>query len=178
MRPHGPWKIKTTADIYADTFVQVHLDQVIRPDGLPGQHVVVQMKAGVCILPIDDDNNVYLTREFHYAIGRESLEGVSGGIEPDESPLDTAQRELAEELGLTAGQWIPATSVDPFTTIIRSPTQLYFARQLRPTASAPEGTELITRVKMSMADAVRLVESGVITHAPTCVLVLLAARIC
>lgn len=156
--------------------MQVHLDKVTRPDGHAGQHVVVQMKAGVCVLPIDDENQVYLTREFHYAIGRESLEGVSGGIEPNESPMVTAQRELAEELGLTAKEWIPAISVDPFTTIIRSPTQLYFARQLSPTTRSPEGTEQIVRVKMSLSEAVHLVESGVISHAPTCVLVLLAAR--
>ena len=84
MPQHGPWFIKDSNDVYSDPFIHVRLDQVIRPDGDDGQHVVVLMKPGVCVLAIDDKNNVYLTREFHYGIGRYSLEAVSGGIDPGE----------------------------------------------------------------------------------------------
>lgn len=175
MRIHGPWKILETREVYADRYVQVELDQVIRPDELPGQHVVVQMKPGVCVLPLDERGWVHLTSEFHYAIGRISLEGVSGGIEPGEDPLETAQRELQEELGLVAGQWRPLVKLDPYTTIIRSPVQLYLATELSPAPAAPEGTELIEIVEMPLQQAISMIHQGEITHAPTCVALLLAA---
>jgi ADP-ribose pyrophosphatase len=130
------------------------------------------MKPGVCVIPVDSDNYVYLTSEFHYGVGRYSIEGVSGGIEPGEDPDETARRELQEELGLEAASWAYLSSVDPFTTIVVSPTRLYLARELTFGAQNLEGTETIERVKMSLDEAVERVFSGEITHAPTCVALL------
>lgn len=174
MKSHGPWKIKETHDIYKDSFIHVWKDDVIRPDGLDGQHVVVTMKPGVCVLAIDSNFDLHLTDEFHYGIGRGSLEAVSGGIEPGECPDLTAKRELEEELGLRASQWELLTSVDPFTTIMVSPTKLYFASGLSKIDARPEGTELIRPKKIGLREAYQQVLSGQITHAPTCVLILLA----
>jgi ADP-ribose pyrophosphatase len=176
-RPHGPWQIVRTLPVYRDPWLEVDRDEVIRPDGDPGTHCVVRMKPGVCVLARDADGAVYLTEEFHYAIGRLSLEGVSGGIEPGEEPLATAQRELQEELGLAATSWQAMGVVDPFTSIIHSPTQLYLAEGLSFVADAPEGTERIRRVKLPWVNAVEMVIGGQITHAPTCVLLLLVDRL-
>jgi len=82
---------------------------------------------------------------------------------------------LAEELGLAAENWKHLTTVDPFTTIVVSPTALYVATGLSEVESAPEGTELIEKVKLPLSEAKQMVISGKITHAPTCVLLLLAA---
>ena len=174
MKSHGPWKIRDTNNVYVDPFVEVRLDQVIRPDGLAGQHVVVFMKPGVCVLAMDEHNRVHLTSEFHYGVGRVSLEAVSGGIEENEDPLETAQRELQEELGLVAAKWQYLNTVDPFTTIMVSPTRLYLARDLNPVESNMEGTEQIEKVVMPLKTAVEKVTSGEISHAPTCILLLRA----
>ena len=174
MIPHGPWTIKHSEDRYADLFIKVRLDAVIRPDGNDGQHVVVSMKPGVCVLAMDAEHNVFLTREFHYGIGQYSLEAVSGGIEPGEDPDLTARRELQEEIGLVANHWQYITTVDPFTTIVVSPTRLYIASQLTAAPRNPEGTELIETVKLTLDEAIEKVNCGEITHAPTCVVLLQA----
>ena len=177
MKKHGPWTIKETNEVYQDPYVKLTLDQVIRPDGDNGQHVVVEIKPGVCVIALDDEGQVHLTREFHYAIGRESVEGVSGGIEPGEDALKCAQRELQEEIGLQAKCWQYLMTVDPFTSIMLSPTRLYLATQLSPIAKSPEGTEVIQPVVMPLADAIHRVQTGAITHAPSCVALLLADRV-
>ena len=174
MKPYGPWKITSTQEVYRDPFVNLKVDQVIRPDGLPGQHVVVGIKPGVCVLALDDRGNVYLTKEFHYAIGRDSIEAVSGGIEPGEDPDVTANRELQEELGLKAERMEYLTTLDPFTSCMVSPTRLYLATGLSEVPDSPEGTEQIEKVVMPLSDAVQSVIGGEITHAPTCVLLLRA----
>ncbi len=176
IRDHGPWRIHSTHDVYNDPFIKVWRDEVTRPDGRPGQHVVVSMKPGVCVIPMDDEGQVYLTSEFHYAVGRVSLEGVSGGIEPGEEALLTAERELAEELGLVAQKFESLATVDPFTTIIASPTQLFLATSLSHVATKPEGTEQIDLVRLPLAAAIQKIQSGQITHAPTCVALLLIER--
>ena len=174
MNSHGPWKIKTSDNVYVDAFISVRLDQVIRPDGNDGQHVVVHLKPGVCVLAVDENDCCHLTKEFHYGIGRDSIEGVSGGIENGDDPLSTAKRELQEEIGLHADIWEEQGSVDPFTTVVVSPTRLYIARGLSETARAPEGTEVIEKIVLPMEAALAQVMSGEITHAPTCVLILKA----
>lgn len=168
---HGPWQIRKSAEVYSDPWIRVRRDEVIRPDGRPGTHCVVTQRPGVTAVALDDERNVYLTEEFHYAVGRVGLEGASGGIEPGEDALGCAQRELREELGIVAEEWTDLGAIDPFTTVIFSPTRLYMARRLTFVDAAPEGTELIRRVKMPLAEAARRVARE-ITHGPTCVALL------
>ncbi|NLS95015.1 MAG: NUDIX hydrolase [Planctomycetaceae bacterium] len=172
MKPHGPWKIINSKEVYRDPWIDVQRDEVIRPDGEEGTHCVVRMKPGVCVVALDDDGFVHLTEEFHYGIGRHSVEGVSGGIDPGETALETAQRELEEELGLKAERWTDLGCVDPFTTIVVSPTQLYLAEGLSEGVCRPEGTELIRLVKLSLGEAVSQVLDSRITHGPTATLLL------
>ncbi|GIW97770.1 MAG: hypothetical protein KatS3mg111_1103 [Pirellulaceae bacterium] len=172
MQQHGPWKILRSAVVYEDPWLQVTRDEVLRPDGDPGSYATVQLKSGVCVVARDVDGNLHLTREFHYAVGRYTIEGVSGGCEVGESPLQTARRELAEELGIEADRWIHLGTIDPFTASIRSTVDLFLAEELRTCPTAPEGTECIEPVVMAAHQALAAVRDGQITHSPTCVLIL------
>lgn len=138
---------------------------------------MVNLKPGVSVLAIDDDGTVCLTEEFHYGVGRVTLEVASGGTEPGEDDLETARRELKEELGITAREWIDLGICDPFTASVVSPTRLYLARGLTFGDQDPEGTEQIRCVRMPLAEAVEKVMSSEITHAPSCLAILKAARL-
>ena len=102
---------------------------MVRPDGSPGTFSVVHVKQGISVVAMDDAGIVYLTEEFRYAVGRMSLEVVSGGVEEGEEPLAAAQRELKEELGIEANEWIDLGRADPFTSMVLSPARLFLARQ-------------------------------------------------
>ncbi len=171
-RHHGPWRIKSSRIAYQDPWVKVRRDEVIRPDGLDGSYATIGIKPGVCVIAVDAQGQVHLTEEFHYAVGRTTIEGVSGGIEAGDTALETAHRELAEELGITAERMIFLGTSDPFTASVNSPTALFVASGLSLGASRPESTELIHPVVMSLAEAVQAVVAGAITHAPTCVVLL------
>ncbi len=171
-RPHGPWTITETQEVYRDPWVRLQRDEVVRPDGDPGSYAVAYLKPGVCVIAIDDEGAVHLTEEFHYGVGRVTLEGVSGGVEPGETPAETAHKELAEELGIQAERLVSLGSVDPFTANVVSPTALFLAEGLLRGEARPEGTEVIRRVSMPFADAVEAVMEGTITHAPSCVAIL------
>jgi len=129
------------------------------------------LKPGVCVLA-QDNGIVYLTEEFHYGVGRTTIEAVSGGIEEGEDALFTAKRELREELGIQASKWQDHGVCDPFTSSVVSPTRLFLAQGLDIGEQAPEGTELIRRIPMSFAEAFQMDMDGRITHGPTCVLIL------
>ncbi|MBI2665280.1 NUDIX hydrolase [Candidatus Woesearchaeota archaeon] len=170
-RKNGPWIIKHTIPKYKNAWIEVNEDQVIRPDGKRGIFGTVKMMQGVCVLPLDEEGFVYLTEEFRYTLERESIEAVSGGIETGEQPLDAAKRELKEELGITAKEWIPLGIVNPFTSVIKSPVNLFLVKGLTFTNSNPETTELIKTKKMKLEEAISLVLNSKITHSPTGVLI-------
>lgn len=172
MRQHGPWMIKNTNWVYQDPWVQVQRDEVVRPDGKPGTYAVVHIKPGVCVLAMDDEHNVYLTEEFHYAVGQTTIECVSGGRDGEEPALQAAKRELREELGIEADEWVDLGRLDPFTASVLSPTQLFLARRLRFLDADPEGTELIRMVKLTLEQAGNYVMESRISHAPSMTVIL------
>jgi ADP-ribose pyrophosphatase len=177
MQDHGPWKIVTRHEVYRSPWTQVFRDDVIRPDGRPGSHDVVFLREGVTAIAVDDAKQVHLTEEFHYAVGRVTLEGVSGGRDDGEPALDCARREMREELGIEAAEWSDLGLMDPITSVVASATRLYLARGLTFVAKAPEGTELIRHVTMPLEDAIERVMQGEITHAATCVALLKTGRL-
>jgi ADP-ribose pyrophosphatase len=171
-RQHGPWRIESSRVVYEDPWLSLRRDEVTRPDGLLGSYSVSSVKPGVCVIAIDDAGVVHLTEEFHYAVGRVTIEGVSGGIEADHTPIEMAHRELEEELGILATDLFSLGVIDPFTASVHSPTELFLARGLTFGIAKPEATELITHVSMPLDAAIEAVMNGSITHAPTCVILL------
>lgn len=177
-KAHGPWTILASHSRYANEFLAVQEDQVIGPDGAPTHYGVVVMRPGIAILPVDADGVVYLTRQFRYALGRESLEAIGGGLdEGEEDPLPAARREAREELGVTADEWHYLGQTDTDTSVLRGTVHLYVARELSFTEPDREGSETIRPVRMPLTEAVERVMDGAITHAPSCVVLLKAARL-
>jgi len=170
----GPWTVIDSKTVYRNPWIDVREDKVIRPDGKDGVFGVVKMKPGITILPVDDQKNVYLTQEYRYAIERETVEAVSGGIDEGENKELAAKRELKEELGITANEWIDLGVVDPFTNAIESPSYIFLAKGLNFSGSNPEGTERIKIVKTPFKQAIKWVMENKITHGATATLILKA----
>lgn len=171
---HGPWTIQETSCKYEDSFINVREDQVLRPDGQAGTYATVTMKPGVAILPIDSDGIVYLTQQFRYVLGKESIEVVSGAIEKQELPLESAKRELQEELGIQADEWTELGSFNLDTSIVNCPVHLFLAKNLTFIEPEQEVTETIEILKVPLTKAIQMVMESAITHSPSCVLILKA----
>jgi ADP-ribose pyrophosphatase len=71
----------------------------------PRTREIVESPDAVAIVAIDEDGYLNLVRQAREAVRRELLELPAGGIEPPETPLECAKRELREETGLTGGTW-------------------------------------------------------------------------
>lgn len=174
MKTNGPWKIKESEEKYKNPWMKVREDKVIRPDGKEGIWGIVEMLDGVCILPIDNDGYVYLISQFRYTLEKNSIEAAGGSLNEGEKILETAKRELKEEAGIMADEWIYLGTIYPFTTAIKSSATLYLARKLQFVESAPEGAEQIKVLKVKLGEALKMVMDNRIDHGPSCVLILKA----
>jgi len=173
----NPFKLLNSKEVYKNPWISVREDSVVRPDGNKGIFGVVTMIPGSTVLPITHDGYVYITKEYKYAIGSESIEIISGGIDEGETALDAAKRELREEAGLIANKWTELAAVDPFTTIIDSRNHIFIAEDLEETEKQPDGGEIIHVEKIPFEKALQMVMEGEITHAATCVTILKAAQL-
>lgn len=176
MKKNGNWTIKETKKIFANDYFKVYEDSVVQPDGKNGKYATIEFVPGVSVLPIDDEDFVYLTRQFRYVAGRETLETVAGGVE-NENPLKAAKRELKEELGITAKEFIKLGKIRLDNSIIKSETTQYIARQLTFGETEQDGAEELRIVKIKFDEAVEKVLNGEIIHAPSCVLILKAEKV-
>jgi len=174
MKKHGPWTIKESRKRLREKTFQVFEDEVIRPDGTDDTYATIKIKPGAEVLALDDEGFVYLVKEFRYAIGRETIEAVGGGMNEDEDAIEAARRELREELGIEAKEFIELGELYYSPSIINSPSTLFLARGLSFVEREEDSGEVIETVKMPFSEAVERALNGDLIHGTTCVLVLRA----
>lgn len=95
-------RVLSSQTIYTGKVVQLKLDQVIEPGGVSAQREVVYHPGSVVVLPCLADGGVALVRQYRYPTRRWLWELVAGGMEPGETPRESACRELYEETGYRA----------------------------------------------------------------------------
>ena len=113
MQQRGPWRVLETRQVYANPWMRVREDQVLRPNGTPGIYGVVEFVSAVGVVALTLNEQVYLVGQYRYPTDGYSWEIVTGYADPSEELVRSAQRELREERGSrpAPGQrWASATS--------------------------------------------------------------------
>ena len=117
--------------IFEGIIVRVTVDQARLPDGKLATREVVYHPGGVAILPLDEDNNVTLVRQYRYPIGQLLLELPAGKLDSKaEDRLQAAKRELEEETGLRAKEWVKLADMAAAAAYTDEIVSIYLARGL------------------------------------------------
>ena len=98
------WKTINSKVKYNNPWIKIHEDDVIRPDGNKGIYGYLEKPSGNFIIPLDNENNVYLINEYRYPIKKSVIQTPAGVIESDDI-IQQAKTELFEETGITAKKW-------------------------------------------------------------------------
>ena len=160
-----PEKKIATQQIYQGRLVNVRVDTVGKADGSKAIREVVEHCACIAVVPLDEQNNVLLVRQFRYPVGRFLLEIPAGGIDPGEEPSDSVCRELQEEIG-----YLPRKidRLGGFYAIPGYGTEYlycFLASDLVPARLVAEDTGDIELVRVSRDEIPRLITSGEICDA-------------
>jgi ADP-ribose pyrophosphatase len=162
----SPWLRHSRRIAYENAWIQVHHDEVTRPDGLPGIYGVIHFRnRAVGVVAIDDQDRVILVGQFRYPLGRYSWEIPEGGVPFDEDPLDGARRELREETGVEAASWQEIAALDLSNSISDEIGLLYLATDLTDGEAAPEGTEDRRLRRVPFGEVMAMVDRGEIPDA-------------
>jgi 8-oxo-dGTP pyrophosphatase MutT (NUDIX family) len=177
-----PWKVLDRKRLLERRWLAVSEERVELPNGtiIDEFHVLHSPHwAGVIAVtgqgsPGDD---IILVEQYRHGLGRASLELPAGVIDPDESPLAAAQRELKEETGYVAESWRPLIVVAPEPARASNRAHFFFASGARPDGEAePEASEVIALRRLPMRAVLAEIESGHIAHAAHVGALLLAAQ--
>lgn len=160
----NPWRTVASRAVYDNRWIAIREDQVIRPDGEPGIYGVVHFKnKAVGVLAVDEADRVHLVGQFRYVLDRYSWEIPEGGCDEGEDPRAAAERELAEETGLTAAHWELLGCSHLSNSITDEVAYYYLATGLTAGTARPEGTEQLQHRVVSFDEALRMVLAGEIT---------------
>ena len=161
------WKQLTSRVAYANQWIRVLEDDVVRPDGGEGIYGVVEVRnPAVWIVALTDADEVLMVTVQRYTVG-ESLEVPAGGSD-GQDPAVAAARELAEETGHAAADWQQIGFFNSLNGICRAPGYVFLARGLTPVASHSMHEEGITELRRVPWSQVRdLIASGAFTDAET-----------
>ena len=145
-------KVLSSKTVFQGRIFRVDVDRVREPSGVVVQRDVVHHPGSVLVLAVDDsaesEPSILLERQYRYTANDYLWELPSGSINPGETPLSGAKRELLEETGYRARNWSRALSFYPSPGFLDETMSVYLARGLTPGPSQPEVDEFITCVLM------------------------------
>lgn len=166
--PHrNPWTTLSTREVYANPWIRVREDQVLKPNGSPGIYGVVEYRnRAVGVVPIDSENHTWLVGQYRYTQNRYEWEIPEGGCPEGESLEDCARRELLEETGLVAGQLEPLLlDLQLSNSVSNETAHLFIAHDLTQGAAQPEDTEELAVRRLPLPEAIAMARQGHIRDA-------------
>jgi ADP-ribose pyrophosphatase len=147
----------------------VTTERVKEPGGIVVRRDIVRHGPSVVILAVDDapGPRVLLERQYRHAAGDFLWELPAGSVDPGESLLAAARRELLEETGHRAKQWSRALHFYPSPGFLDETMTIYLARGLKPGMAHPEEDEFIACFLMPLSQVLKMVRSGKIRDGKT-----------
>jgi ADP-ribose pyrophosphatase len=181
VRPHA-YELLATEEVYAGRVISLRRDTVAMPGGGDSVREVVRHPGAVGVVALDDEDRVVMLRQYRHPVGEHLWELPAGLRDVDgEPPLESARRELAEEVQLAAERWSLLVTSYSTPGFCDEMVVLYLAEGLSP-VDLPEGFTVeheeldMTVERVPLADAVQQVFDGTIRNALAVIGVLAAAQ--
>jgi ADP-ribose pyrophosphatase len=147
-------------NVFTGRVLTLNLERVRLPNGRVAELEIAHHPGGAAVVALDDAGRVCLLRQYRHAAGGWLTELPAGKLDGGEPPLECAQRELAEEAGVTARQWDKLGECFSSPGILTEVLHLYLARGLAQAEAQPEEHEVFEASWVPFDEAVELAARG------------------
>jgi ADP-ribose pyrophosphatase len=162
-------RVLKSKTLYRGRVIQLKVEQVVEPGGIQTTREVVCHPGSVVVIPRLPDGRVILVRQYRHAVGESLWELVAGGMEPGETPRQSARRELAEETGYRARLFKTLLEFYPSPGILSEKMHLVEARDLTLCQAQPDEDERIEVGLYAIKELARMARANKIRDAKTLV---------
>ncbi len=170
-------RLGNETSVFEGRLVKVHKLDVTLPDGRPALREVVRHPGASAVVPVDGDGMVTMVKQFRTAVGKVLLEVPAGKLDSkDEDRLLAAKRELREETGLSAENWIHLTDIVTTPGFCDERISIYLATGLTRGETDPDEDEFLNVEKMPLSELVAMAMRGEISDSKTLIGLLMADR--
>jgi ADP-ribose pyrophosphatase len=165
---NNPWKTLKSEVKYDNPWIKITENQTTDAAGGDGIYGVVHYKnIAIGIIPLDEDYNTWLVGQYRYPLKQYSWEICEGGGLHNNNILDSAKRELLEELGLKANSWEKIMDMHLSNSVSDEAGVIYIAKDLSYFDPEPEDCEVLQIKKLPLNTVYEMVMSGEITDSLT-----------
>ena len=165
-RPEHPDLTETTVSsqkVFDGDLLHVYQDHARLPDGKVKIREYIAHPGAVVIIPLLDNGELVLERQFRYPLHRDFYELPAGKIDSGEDPLVCAQRELLEETGYTAKSWRYLATLHPCIGYSNEKLIYYLAQELTFEGASLDDGEHLEVFTLTLPEALEWVKEGKIT---------------
>ncbi len=159
--------------LFKGRIINLRQDTALLPNGNTATREVVEHPGGVCVAALTDNDELLFVKQWRYPYMEETLEIPAGKRDrQDEDPLECGKRELQEETGATAKEYIDLCPLYPTPGYINEVIYCYLATGLTFGEQNPDEDEFLDVLRIPLEKAVEMVLSGEIKDAKTQIAVL------
>lgn len=162
-------KILATDTVYKGSFLELHKDSVKTPDGTLTTREYLHHPGAAMIIPMLEDGRVILERQYRHPLRKTFLEFPAGKLNPGESPLNCAQRELTEETGYRAQEWKKLGRFNNAIGYSDEEITVFYASALQYVGQNLDVGEVLDVITMPWEEVVKKCLNGEITDVKTIV---------
>lgn len=155
--------------MYDGNFITVCKDNVLLPDGSTSTREYITHPGAVAVLALLDNGKLVMERQYRYPLHREFIELPAGKIDDQEHILDCAKRELLEETGYVAREWIHLTTAWPCIGYADERMEYFLARGLTHEGRQLDDGEFLEVFELAPEEALEWVRAGKIDDSKTIV---------
>ena len=159
--------VKSTTQIYNGRIFDFVTENLKLPNGRDTEIAFIRHPGSIAVVPLLDDNTVVMEKQYRHPVGEYLLEIPAGTLEPNESPLDCAKRELMEETGFRAQELTELGKIHMIPAYSDEEIHVFIARGLTPAEQDLDPDEIIEVVTYPLEKAVQMIDAGKITDALT-----------
>lgn len=161
--------VNRSKEIYHGRIFNFVTEELALPNGRNAEMAFIRHPGSTAVVPLLDDLTVVMEVQYRHAVGEYLLEIPAGTLESGESPLDCARRELKEETGFEAKEFVKLGKIHIIPAYSDEVIHVYIARGLTLSRQDLDDDEIIEVVNYPFKQALRMVDEGRITDALTVV---------
>lgn len=164
-------------NIYEGKILSLRVETVEMPDKKYSKREIVDHVKGVGIIAFDGEDSIYLVRQYRKAIDEFTLEIPAGLVEVNEKPIETAKRELQEEIGYKPLDIEYLFDMHASPGFTNDKLSFFLAKNLEESKLELDEDEFLEKKSYRIEDVYNMVINGEITDAKTIIAVMYAKRL-